>query len=59
MKRIELPNLNLSESPRHIIERLLSTRNAMIQRNKVMKELNRGECLSENQRRNLLLPLLG
>jgi hypothetical protein len=59
MKRIELPNLNLPESPNHIIERLRSTRNAMIQRNKVMKELNRGECLSENQRRNLLLPLLG
>jgi hypothetical protein len=59
MKRIELPNLNLSESPKHIIERLRSTRNTMIQRNKVMKELNRGECLSENQRRNLLLPLLG
>ena len=59
MKRIELPNLNLPESPNHIIERLRSTRNAMIQRNKVMKELNYGERLSENQRRNLLLPLLG
>jgi hypothetical protein len=32
MKRIELPNLNLPESPKHIIERLRSTRNAMIQR---------------------------
>ena len=32
MKRIELPNLNLPENPNHIIERLLSTRNAMIQR---------------------------
>lgn len=32
MKRIELPNLNLPESPKHIIERLLSTRNAVIQR---------------------------
>ena len=32
MKRIELPNLNLPENPNHIIERLLNTRNAVIQR---------------------------
>jgi hypothetical protein len=46
MKRIELPNLNLPENPNHIIERLLSTRKAMIQRtNQLIK--GRTQMVSE------------